>query len=372
MKIAESILRALAEPVLVLDGTLQAVMANPAFYEALKIAPGRLEGKSVQELIAEPRLSRILEAVMAHDSHVENVEIDCIIPPDTPKVLAVSARRVTVSDDPAEMVLVELRDITRDKETERRVQELNDALRQHGVDLEGINEELESFTHSVSHDLRTPLRLTNKIAHLLLEEHSVDLSAGAVKKIHMILDSTHQMGKLIEDLLTFSRVNREPMKKRRVDVKRLAREALEELRDERQGRHVEVVIDELPPCQADRPLLKQVFLNVLANALKFTRPRDRAEIHVGFMQPDGETVYFVRDNGVGFDMRHAAPMFLAFQRLHKAHDFEGSGVGLALVKRIIERHAGRIWAEGASDCGATFYFTLGEQANESEPVSPRK
>ncbi len=364
MKIAESILSALAEPVLVLDGTLRAVTANPAFYEALGIAPGQLEGKSVQDLIAgeidQLRLRTILETVVAQEGKAENVEIVCAVPPSTRKVLSVTARRITVGQDLTEMVLVELRDITREKETEQRIQELNDVLQQHGVNLERINMELEAFTHSVSHDLRTPLRLTNKIAHLLLEEHGAQLPAGAIEKTHMILNSTREMGKLIEDLLTFSRINREPMRKRHVDLQRLAREVFNELQDERQDREVEVAIDGLPPCRADRALLKQVFLNLLANALKFTRTRERAEIRVGFSQSDGETIYFVRDNGVGFDMSHSESIFLVFHRLHKAHDFEGSGVGLALVKRIIERHNGRIWAEGQTDQGATFYFTLGE------------
>ncbi|MBI5091852.1 MAG: PAS domain S-box protein [Candidatus Hydrogenedentes bacterium] len=253
-----------------------------------------------------------------------------------------------------------LLDITEKKDTELRVQKLNEVLQQHSAALEEINEELDSYSHSVSHDLRTPLRLTNKIAHLLLQEHGAQLPHGAVEKVRMILDSTHQMGKLIEDLLAFSRLSREPMKKRRVDIGRLAQEALEELQDERQGRDVEVVIDELPPCIADRALLKQVYLNVLANALKFTRQRERAEIHVGCAQLDGETIYFVRDNGMGFDMSHAESMFLAFHRLHRSQDVEGSGVGLALAKRIVERHGGRIWAEGQTDHGATFYFTLGE------------
>ena len=364
MKIAESILNALAEPVLLLDGSLCAAMANPAFHETMQVTTGHLEGKPVQELLAgedgQARLMALLREVMAHGRTMRAVEVECVIPPNTPKVLALTAHRLAVKEDLAPMVLVELRDITREKETERRVQELNDALAQHSIDLQGINKELESFTHSVSHDLRTPLRLTNKIAHLLLQDHQAELPPGAVKKIHMILDSTHEMGKLIEDLLTFSRVSREPMKKRSVDLGRLVREVADELLVEQQGRDVRVEIDELPPCRADRALLKQVYLNLLANALKFTRPRAHAEIRVGSSQSEGETVYFVRDNGVGFDMAHAETMFLVFHRLHKAHDFEGSGVGLALVKRIIERHGGRVWAEGQPDQGATVYFVLGD------------
>lgn len=253
-----------------------------------------------------------------------------------------------------------LLDISEKKKAELRIQELNDALIQHGIELEKANQELESFTHSVSHDLRTPLRLMNKIAHLLIAENGPQLPAGALDKIQMILISTQETGKLVEDLLAFSQISREPMKKRRVDLRRLAREALAELRDECEGRDVEVVVEELPSCRADRALLKQVFLNLLANALKFTQPRERAEIRVGFSQSNGETIYFVHDNGVGFDETYSESLFVAFHRLHRTQHFKGSGVGLALVKRIVERHDGRIWAEGEVDRGATFYFTLGK------------
>ena len=233
-------------------------------------------------------------------------------------------------------------------------------IQQRRVSLDKTNKELEWFTHSVSHDLRSPLRLTGKIAHLLLQEYGPQLPAGAVEKIHMIVDSTQEMGKLIEDFLKFSQLNSKPIRRRRVDMRRLIGEALAELRDEQKGREIEVVIDNMSPCLGDTRLLKHVFLNLLANALKFTRLCESAKIHVGVTQSDGEAVYFVRDNGVGFDMSDSESIFLAFHRLHQTCQFEGSGVGLALVKRIIERHGGRIWAEGQTDSGATFYFTLGE------------
>ncbi|MFO7974441.1 MAG: ATP-binding protein [Candidatus Hydrogenedentota bacterium] len=364
MKTAESILTALSVPVLVLDESLRAVLANPAFHKTLRIAPRQLKGKSVEEFITgesgEPRLMAILDAVVTSDSSVEDVEIECTVPPRTRKFLKVNARLLHMEEGLTKRVLVELRDITHEKEWQQRIQELNEALQQHGVDLEGINKELDAFTQSVSHDLRTPLRLTNKVAHLLLEEDGAQLPASAIEKTHMILDSTQQMGHLIEDLLAFSRVGREPIRKRHIDTGRLAREALAEQRDSQQDRDVEVLIDELPPCRADRALLKQVFLNLLANALKFTRLCEHPKIRVGFTETNGKTVYFVRDNGVGFDMSHSESIFLAFHRLNRAQDFEGSGVGLALVKRVIERHNGRIWAESEKGRGATFYFALGE------------
>jgi light-regulated signal transduction histidine kinase (bacteriophytochrome) len=305
-------------------------------------------------------LKKVLEPVAANNGEVEGVEVVCALPDRTKIVLSVSARRVPELQRLRKMILVELRDVTQERNAERRIRELNEALQKHGTSLELMNKELEAFSHSVSHDLRTPLRLMNKISHVLLQEHGANLPGGAVEIIRMIIDGTQEMEKLIEVLLTFSRVIRDPIKKRRVDLRRLAREAIEELRGEQNGRVVEFVIEELPPCHVDRALFKQVFLNLLANALKFTRPREKAQIRIGFTQTSGETVYFVRDNGVGFDMAKYDSLFVAFQRLHKPGEFEGSGVGLALVTRIVERHGGRVWAESEIDQGTTLYFTLGE------------
>ncbi len=362
MLISESILSALTEPVLVLDESLKAVMANRAFCSTLMISPEDLKDQSVHDLAnfeeVHPRLRPVLEAIIAHDFQAEGVEIECTQPPEARLVLQLSVRRVHAEEGPAELVLVELRNITREKEAERKILALNAELRANGTVLQGINEELESFTHSASHDLRTPLRLTNKIAYLLLQDHGEHLPPGAAEKVQMILDSTREMGKLIEDLLSFSQVKHEPMKKRIVDMKRLAREAVRELRSEQQGRNLEILIDELPPCEADRALLKQVFLNLLANALKFTRPREHAEIRVGSTEAEVGTIYFVQDNGVGFGGEFAESIFLPFHRLNKRQDFEGSGIGLALVKRIINHHDGRIWAESEPGVVTTFYFTL--------------
>jgi PAS domain S-box-containing protein len=373
MKISQSILSALAEPVLVLDGSLKAVMANRSFCQTLKIDPEDLKDKSVHDLVnfedVHPRLRPVLKAIIAHNFEAEGVEIECTLPPEERLVLQLSVRRVHAEEGPVDLVLVELRDITREKESERKIMELNAALQLHGSQLQGINEELESFTHSASHDLRTPLRLTNKIAYLLLQNYSALLPRGATDKIHMILDSTREMGKLIEDLLAFSQVKHEPMKKRSVDMRRLAREAIRELRSEQQGRNLDIEIGELPPCDADRALLKQVFLNLLANALKFTRRCELAEIRVGFEHNGHGSAYFVQDNGVGFGDEYAESIFLPFHRLNKRQDFEGSGIGLALVKRIVEHHSGRIWARSEPGVGTTIFFTLcQQQAGGAPPI----
>jgi light-regulated signal transduction histidine kinase (bacteriophytochrome) len=220
-----------------------------------------------------------------------------------------------------------------------------------------VNKELESYSHSVSHDLRTPLRFVNRIAHMLLHEPGAPLAKAATEQVNMILQATGEMAQLIEKLLAFSQASRVPLRKRRMDLRRLFQDVAREL----SCGGAEIDIQELAPCQGDRTLLKEVVVNLLENALKFTRRREEVRITVGCRKTAAETVYFVRDNGVGFDMCNADSLFVPYHRLHKAADFEGTGIGLALVKRIIERHGGRIWAEGEVDKGATFYFTVGNE-----------
>jgi light-regulated signal transduction histidine kinase (bacteriophytochrome) len=168
------------------------------------------------------------------------------------------------------------------------------------------------------------------------------------------------MGQLVDDLLTFARLGRQPLKLQRVRPAEIARQAWDDLRSVHEGRRVELALDELPDCRADPALLKQVFVNLLDNALKYTRPREPARITVGHLGQDGERTFFVKDNGVGFEMAYADKLFRVFQRLHRAEDYEGTGVGLAIVERIIHRHGGRVRAEAAPEQGATFYFTLQE------------
>ena len=171
------------------------------------------------------------------------------------------------------------------------------------------------------------------------------------------------MGVLIDDLLTFSRLSRSPLNKQTVNPASLVRDSLDELDSERRGRKIDLRVSELPPCHGDPALLKQVWINLLSNAMKYTRQRETAVIQVGCQSDNGEDIYFVRDNGTGFDMQYADKLFGVFQRLHRADEFEGTGVGLAIIQRVIHRHGGRIWAEAALDRGATFHFTLNGQNN---------
>jgi len=224
--------------------------------------------------------------------------------------------------------------------------------------LRETNAELEAFSYSVSHDLRAPLRAIDGFARILLEDHGGKLDAEGRRVADVIRTNTQRMGALIDDLLTFSRLGRTELVAAEVDMQRLARAVVEEQQGAAGERAVEVTMGALPPARGDRPLLRQVLVNLIQNAFKFTRTRSPSRIELGSQGNGNETVYYVRDNGVGFDMRYAGKLFGVFQRLHRAEEFEGTGVGLAIVQRIVHRHGGRVWAEGAVDAGATFYFTL--------------
>ncbi len=230
--------------------------------------------------------------------------------------------------------------------------------------LEGTNAELESFSYSVSHDLRAPLRAIHGFARILLEDHNAKLDPEAQRLLGVIDQNTRRMGQLIDDLLAFSRLGRKEIASARVDMTELARLVADELRRGEGDRNgLELRIDSLVPAHGDRALLRQVLGNLLQNALKFTRGRPDTRIEVG-SRPDGkETVYFVKDNGAGFDARYVDKLFGVFQRLHSAEEFDGTGVGLAIVKRIVQRHGGRVWAEGKLNEGATFYFSLPDGEN---------
>jgi PAS domain S-box-containing protein len=222
---------------------------------------------------------------------------------------------------------------------------------------------LEVFSAAASHDLRAPLRTINGFVYYLLKDHAPHLPPEAREYLNLIQNSVKRMDQLIRDLLSFSHVTHQPLQKQPVDLTPLVRAALEELRPEQEGRRVEIMIGDLPVCQGDPILLKQVFINLLGNALKYSRSRELALIEVGFQNEtsEGEPVFFVKDNGIGFDPKWAHQIFKAFKRLHTASEYEGTGVGLAIVQQAIEHHRGRVWAEAAVDTGATFFFTLGNR-----------
>jgi PAS domain S-box-containing protein len=251
-------------------------------------------------------------------------------------------------------------DITELKRAEREVRRLNADLEQRQVALEAANRELEAFSYSISHDLRAPLRAIDGFSRILVKDFKDTLPPQAARYLQLVRDSTVQMGQLVDDLLEFSRLSRQQPQKQAVNIEALVRATMMDLLLNYSDRDIQVSIGALPACEADPVLLKQVLVNLCSNALKFTATREKTQIAIDSQQTDEGCVYSVADNGVGFDMRYADKLFGVFQRLHRAEDFEGTGVGLAIVQRILHRHGGRIWVESAVDTGTTFYFTLGE------------
>jgi PAS domain S-box-containing protein len=258
------------------------------------------------------------------------------------------------------LISSDIRDITQQRVTEQKIRQLNEVLERRAGELETLNRELESFSYSVSHDLRAPLRAIDGFSRILLDEHAAGLPPEAARYLRVVGENAQQMGRLIDDLLRFSRLGRQPLAMRSVNPREVAAEVWSGLSAESGHAAAEFVLLDMPECQADPALLKQVYANLLSNALKYSRERERPRVEAGAMQQEGRLAYFVRDNGVGFDMKYVDKLFGVFQRLHGA-DYEGTGVGLALVQRIIHRHGGTVWAQAEPGQGATFYFTLGEK-----------
>ncbi|MEN6518204.1 MAG: ATP-binding protein [Methanospirillum sp.] len=226
------------------------------------------------------------------------------------------------------------------------------------VELSAANRDLESFSHQVSHDLRTPLRAIDGYLGILMARFGPELSPDAVAYVGRAREGVHRAGRFLEGLLSLNRLSRKPLQSKVVDMDALVRAVIADTVPLSDGGEIELTVEQLPPCRADPEMLRHVFSNLIGNAVKFTRDRDPARIAVLAIKHDGRTVYQVRDNGVGFPPEHAAALFDDFARFHDARQFEGSGIGLALVRRIVERHGGRVWAEGDVDRGATFSFTL--------------
>jgi hypothetical protein len=235
--------------------------------------------------------------------------------------------------------------------------ELTRRVRKHAAELEEANKELEAFSYSVSHDLRAPLRAVDGFTGMVLSRYSEQMPPDAKRLLSQVESSAKRMGQLIEDLLRFSRLSRQPLSNRRVNISEMVADIVRELRNEAGDRELEVRIGELPDVNGDVSLLRQVFVNLLSNAFKFTR-KTKALIEVGCDTSVQENVFFVRDNGAGFDMAYTQKLFTVFHRMHTEDQFEGTGVGLSIVQRIVQRHGGRVWAQAEPGKGATFHVAL--------------
>ena len=256
------------------------------------------------------------------------------------------------------------------KEAEDEIRKLNRDLQRRAAELEASYRDMESFSYSASHDLRSPLIKIHALSRILLKDYADRLDDNGGQLLNRIQDNAKKMEQLISDLLAFSRVSTKEIQKSEINMEELTREVFEELKPSVRNRSVHFMMKGLPSAFGDRSMMRQVFANLLSNAIKFTRPKETAVIEVGGTREGEETVYFVKDNGVGFDMEHADKLFTIFRRLHSQEEFEGTGAGLVIIKRIIEKHGGRVWAEGKPADGAKFCFALPRIDDSHESSSP--
>ncbi len=274
-----------------------------------------------------------------------------------------------LSSSEGALVISTIRDITDRKRVEEGIRALNRALQEQTAELEATNKELEAFTYSVSHDLRAPLRHIDGFSKLLAEVDGGNLSEEGKEYLKLICDGTREMGDLVDDLLNLARIGRSGLSTQVTGINVLVDEVVRDLKRANPDRAIDWKIDTLPFVDCDPGLMKQVLINLLSNAVKFTRPRNPAVIEIGSAGTTGGPVVFIRDNGVGFGMKNASKLFGVFQRLHRPEEFEGTGIGLAIVERIMRKHEGRVWAEAEVDHGATFYIAfppLVDQAPQPE------
>ncbi len=326
----------------------------------------RISGYSHAELVSKPFRQFFTEPERAQ-AGIEQVlavgevkDYDLTLVTKDERHVSVSYNATVLRDPKGQItgVLGSARDITRRKEYEEEIKELNEDLERRAAQLEAVNKELEAFSYSVSHDLRAPLRGMDGFSQVLLEDYADRLDAAGKDHLRRIRESAQRMAELIDALLKLSGLTRSEMRYEAVDLSALARTIVAELQQRQPERQAEFVIPEGLVANGDEQLLRVVLENLLGNAWKFTGKETRARIEFAVTEHQGKPAYFVRDNGVGFDMTYVKKLFGPFQRLHGATEFPGIGIGLATVKRIIGRHGGVVWAEGTQGQGATFYFTL--------------
>lgn len=365
----QSIVESMGEGVLTLDSDGRHAMVNPAAAAMLGHSPMELIGRPSHEIWHHTKADGTPCSADAcairrtlRDGELRRRDDEIFWRRDGTSFPVEYVAAPLRKDGEISGVVVMFLDISERKRAEEAVRRINHELEQRvasrTAELEAANRELEAFAFSVSHDLRAPLRAIEGFSRILVEDYGPRIDDEGRRLIGAVRDNTARMGHLITDILEFSRMGRRELEVGDIDVAAVARAVFDEQRAVAPERDLRLVIGVLPHVRGDRAMIRQVLVNLLANAIKFTRMRAPAVIEIGGTNSEGELCYYVRDNGVGFDMHYAGKLFGVFQRLHSVEEFEGTGIGLAIVKRIVERHGGRVWAEGRVGEGATFHFTL--------------
>jgi len=350
----ENILESITDGFIALDQKFCYTYVNKKIGEMLGLGPETLIGKNVWEVFPDAVGSDTYKAFhkamaeqvyICHEDHYQPLELwqeNHIYPS-------------------AEGISVFIRDISERKKAELALHNLHNSLEkkvaERTIQLEAVNKELESFSYSVSHDLRTPLRAVNGYAVMLLEDFGPILGKEGNRIINTIRDNAMMMSKLIDELLAFSRLGRKALTVDVVDMEEVVKNCLKELFPNGWGKY-KVTVQNLPRCAADANMIKQVWMNLISNGIKYSSKKAEPEIEIGFIPGEKSSIYYIEDNGAGFDMKYSNKLFGVFQRLHRGDEFEGTGVGLALVKRIVEKHGGEVWAEAEIDKGAVFYISV--------------
>ena len=359
---AENIIDSVREPLLALDQDLRIVKASRSFYDFFKVNPEETIGELIFDLGNKqwniPKLKEMLEKILPQKTTFDNFEIEHNFSSIGKRIMLLNARQIKRAYGKKKIILLAIEDITQRRVAEKLLQEASSLAVERTNQLEVANKELEAFSYSVSHDLRAPIRAIDGFTNKLFEEYNSVLDDEGKRLLKIVLRSTKNMGMLIDDLLTFSGLGRKKIESSRINMQGLVNEVLNDLNDLNNSNKPEVNIKELPEASGDKDLLRQVIINLLSNSIKFTKPGKNATIEVGSFTKDKQNVYYIKDNGVGFNMKYSDKLFEVFQRLHSTSEFEGTGVGLAIVQRIIQRHGGKVWAESEVDKGTTFYFTL--------------
>jgi PAS domain S-box-containing protein len=378
----QSVLDSISEGLVAADETGKFILWNPAATRIIGLGAANVPpeqwtdhyGTYLPDTVTPfpPEQNPLLRAIRGEactaEMYVRNAKLE------TGVWIESSASPLKGKDGVARGGVVAFRNVTQRRLYEREIRKLNDELEarviERTVALQAANHELEAFTYSVSHDLRAPLRHISGFSRILLEDFAPSLPAEAQRHLQRIAQGAARMGKLVDELLNLARVGRQSLTIEPTRLSSIVQDVLALLEPEIAGRNVEWKISDLPVLECDSILVRQVFQNLIHNALKYSRPRSPAVIEIGQTEKNGQPVIFISDNGVGFSMKYADKLFGVFQRLHRAEEFEGTGVGLAIVQRIIHKHGGRVWAEAEIDRGATFYFTLGScEHSESKTIA---